>query len=371
MPQETKPVDLWAGPDTTPDLTSRHVVLGPVTERRGRQLGSSDWAHVLDEPPYGCGRRLMYRKTGVEMSEPSNDYETNAMYRGKSMESVVVAEYVKHTGFRVEPVYEYDLPDSLPTWWRPHPDGKIIRNDGRGPGALEVKCPSIRGTWRQYRREGLPTSWIMQLQSEMGGLQTRWAAPAILPWGGTYELWTDQDGDVPEIRRDDEMIAHMVDLGEAFLRKFDKGELPAKQDPHECKACASCPWIGKCQGRQTAAEVSGAAGGHDELVLEADPALEALVAQYDEFREIKTQAEEQLEEIKARATAELKRRGAVAIRLGPGRRLIRRIDTKGSPGFDKKRLQTEKPGVFKEYVTAPKPNSYVRIFGARGGGNGD
>jgi hypothetical protein len=41
---------------------------------------------------------------------------------------------------------------------------------------------------------------------------------------------------------------------------------------------------------------------------------------------------------------------------------MRRIQTKGSKGFDHKRLEVDNPGVFKQYATVGKPSSFVRIF---------
>jgi len=353
-------LDLWAhGKKKPQEPTDRHVVCGDPSKRAGLWLGSTDWSHIINELPYGCQRKLFLEKLGVPHSDPHLDYETEAMTRGKAMEPVIRDVYAEFTGFDVRPVVEYEIPSALPAWWRPAPDGLVVA-PGHGKGALEIKNPSARGTWRTYRHEGIPPSWIMQIQSEIAALDTQWGSFGIIAWGGAFDLW-NLDGEVPRFPRNQKMIDSMLVLGGRFLDRCRKGDEPEAQDHTECKACGSCPFLTYCHGKGAAAESDPAA--HDVVVLDSDPEAQAMAAQYGRLKSIADDTKDALGEWKVKADALLGRHESDAVKVGGD--LIRRVYSQPRQTLDSKKVKAAHPDDYADLCKVGKASQRIQVFGRK------
>jgi putative phage-type endonuclease len=156
-------------------------------------LGVSPWTRPEDLFEIKKGRR----------PEPE---ESPAMKRGKVLEAVAAELYQERTGrklWRSNQTIRHRNYD----WMLAHLDRRIV-GEGKGVGALEIKCPGLR-TFAKCRREGLPYYYLVQLQHQMDVAGYDWGAFAVF----NAELWEMIYFDVP---RDQELIDLIHEKGAEF-----------------------------------------------------------------------------------------------------------------------------------------------------------
>ena len=171
-------------------------------EARKSGLGSSDMPAVLGVSPWVRPEDLFEIKKG-RRPEPE---ESPAMKRGKVLEAVAAELYQERTGrklWRSNQTIRHRNYD----WMLAHLDRRIV-GEGKGVGALEIKCPGLR-TFAKCRREGLPYYYLVQLQHQMDVAGYDWGAFAVF----NAELWEMIYFDVP---RDQELIDLIHEKGAEF-----------------------------------------------------------------------------------------------------------------------------------------------------------
>lgn len=258
-----------------------------VHERRG-YVGGSDMANILGIEPYGCQRRGWFDKRSHEPLE-----ETEHMRRGKFGEEAAAVEYSRITGRTVRNVGYRSVRVPGWEWMACHSDREILK-DPRGVGLLSIKCPSL-GAFRQIQRNGLPKSYIAQLQWEMWVTGRKWGAYAIMQ----IDSWRMEHWDV---ERDDVLITLLTNEAQKFWAQVENGPMPEALDA-KSKPCARCQYFDRCHPMEIPADAG------DAVILD-DPAFAQLCAERDELRQIESDAEAARkaldEQIKAKAKGVVK-----------------------------------------------------------------
>jgi putative phage-type endonuclease len=208
-------------------------------EWRRQGIGGSDVADLLNLEPYGCARRLWYVKRGQapDMPETRNPH----MERGRAMEQVIANMYAsttKNVIWKAVPAVGASHP-----FLRGNADRLITRRETGYEGVLEIKCPAMR-TFLHLKKSGLPEAWILQMQHYLVIYDLTWGAFAIL-WAEGWEFLT------MEVRRDDEMIAMIIEAETAFWKRVETGSAPDALTPGD-KRCGSCRWAITCLGLEVA-----------------------------------------------------------------------------------------------------------------------
>jgi len=182
-------------------------------EFRKNGLGGSDAAAVVGLSPYKSPYQLFLEKRG---EAPQEEEETLAMEIGNILEEPIAQLYAKKTGrqirrhpTRVSDDYPYMLVNV----------DRIVVNDPRGPGYLEIKTANewvgsgIRGA------EDLPDHFYIQGQHGLAVTEWEWMSFAILV-GGSRFIWFD-------LARNDEVIAELIKQEAEFWDRVQTGRAPA------------------------------------------------------------------------------------------------------------------------------------------------
>jgi putative phage-type endonuclease len=123
--------------------------------KRQTYLGATDIAAILGVDIYRTALDVYNEKLGLVPAFAGNKQTE----RGQRLEAVAAQEYTRETGRKVHrrstelihPKYDFI---------RGHIDRRVV-GDKR---PVEIKCPS-RGMFHKIKREGLPDSWIVQMQT--------------------------------------------------------------------------------------------------------------------------------------------------------------------------------------------------------------
>jgi putative phage-type endonuclease len=165
-------------------------------KRRRTGLGGSDVGAIMGVDQYKDSLDVYMDKVS-----PPEDIDNPNMERGRMLEPVVSLMYELRTGRRLRTGKfrrNRDLPFLIGS-----PD-RIINPIGRkpyeepdhSPGVLEIKTAN-RFVLKKMQEEGLPKSYILQLQHYMGLCGTDWGAFAVLcadPWQFlTFTVEFDQE----------------------------------------------------------------------------------------------------------------------------------------------------------------------------------
>jgi putative phage-type endonuclease len=122
---------------------------------RQSYLGASDMAAILGVDEHKTALEVFNEKLGLV--EPfAGNKQTE---RGQRLENVAAQEYSAQTGRKVHR-RRTDLIHPKYDFIRGHIDRRVV-GDKR---PVEIKCPS-RGMFHKIKRDGLPMSWIVQMQT--------------------------------------------------------------------------------------------------------------------------------------------------------------------------------------------------------------
>ncbi len=124
--------------------------------RRAKGIGGSDVGAILGLDRYRTPMQVWEEKCGLVVQ--SEDMNADQL-RGVTFESIARKLYNERSGNDIIDGVRGEHP-SYP-WMLYTLDG--IEIDGGNEVPLEVKCPSL-GMWSRIKREGLPDSWVMQMQ---------------------------------------------------------------------------------------------------------------------------------------------------------------------------------------------------------------
>jgi putative phage-type endonuclease len=132
-------------------LKAREQFLG----ERQDYLGASDMAAILGVDLYRTPLDVFNEKLGLVAPFDGNKQTE----RGLKLEAVAAQEYAEATGRKVHR-RRTELVHPKHEFIRGHLDRRVV-GDKR---PVEIKCPS-RGMFHKIKREGLPLSWIVQMQT--------------------------------------------------------------------------------------------------------------------------------------------------------------------------------------------------------------
>ena len=297
-----------------------------LKERR-QGIGGSDIHHLLGIEPYGCARYLFQDKRGDEPDYPI--LSEGAIKRGNKMENLIVDEYVEVTGNKVRKVLK-TLEHKDYKWARVHLDGEIVGND-KGPGVLE--CKSVgRNMFLHIKQEGIPSSWLLQMQHGMFITGRSWASIAVL-WAEQWEFITF------DVDRDDELIDSIIKAGERFWKQVEFGPAPDRLDIND-KRCKRCPYRTSCQGEALLESVK-----YDDDI-EFDDNLSPLVSSLVELEMVASETKALIDEKKGKIKELIGDRPVVdceGYRLHYKPIETRRINTR--------KLKSEAPDIYEKYAT--------------------
>ncbi|NBW16312.1 MAG: hypothetical protein EBR82_50860 [Caulobacteraceae bacterium] len=303
---------------------------------RTKFIGGSDIGAIVNAPPYGCARKLWYQKRGVEP-----DYEVpfrGHLVRGTKLEPLIVEEYETRTGRKVR--------RKKVVRGASHEAGamdRMILGDERGPGVLECKTANERA-FRGFLREGLPLSYQLQIQWYMGLAGYRWGAFAVLePSQWRFETF--------EVDADAAAFAMVREMAEEFWRMV-QGEGEPQRLPVSDKRCGRCEYRHSCQGVALLDAVDVDANA------ETIPGLGSLAAEYLALRDVRDEAEEAMEALKADAAAMI---GDAPGGVAPGYRIS--FKPQVSQRVDTVALKKQFPDIYAK-VIKPSVSRPFRVFPA-------
>lgn len=256
-------------------------------------IGASETGDVFNLEPYGCRRRLFYRKKQV-----APDYAlipTVAMERGNFFEPIVADLYRKKTGRLVK-----EYPDTIRAKTGPlfcHLDRLtvIVENDGV---PLEIKVPGER-MFNEFRRQGVSETYILQIQTQIHLTKADVGSFGIFCPDNVGFL-------APDVERDESIIKEVVSACSLFWDEMTAGKEPDRLKPTD-KRCSKCNWRTSCQGKHLLASVKDASEWPDIISLEFD----SLMIEYWRAKEIADEAGELLEDVKNRIKEKMGKWGVV------------------------------------------------------------
>jgi len=273
---------------------------------RRRYLGGSDLAAILGVDEYKTALDVYNEKLGLVMPFEGN----RQTERGQKLEDVAAREYAEKTGRKlhrrstelIHPKYDFI---------RGHIDRRVV-GDKR---PVEIKCPS-RGMFYKIKREGLPNSWILQMQaylwldgSDVGDFAPFCAdAWEILPF---------------EVKADPKLFIAIESIAVEFWTEHVLKQIPPAAVP------ADKPTL----------EFEKVGG---EVVYREDPEFAEAAQLLREAKQLERDGKELYELAKRRIKDVL--HGRFGKYQGAGLRLSYYLSP-GFPKFDKKRLAAEHPEI--------------------------
>lgn len=314
-------------------------------------IGGTDIQHVLGLEPYGCARRLWYQKTGVP--EDRAFRMTEPIVCGKRMEDSVAEDVKERTGWNIRRKKASANGHELQ-----RVDREIVGHP-RGPGVLEIKTVSDRAYW-DWKRDGIPMGYLMQVQWYMRVLKRSWACLAAL------NRETDQM-DLFELDARPDLMASVAEKVDWFMvHHVEQRVAPAWLEERDGR-CESCQWEPTCQMDEWSA-VS------DQGLVQID-GLAPLVAEYQRAKDLIKRAEKMAEILRKgdeSAEDEPRRLGIDAL-LGVNeqarasadeRVLFRVIETSR---VDTDALKTKYPDVYMDVLkrSVSRPLRIFKIKGAK------
>lgn len=241
-------------------------------------LGGSDIHHLFNSEPYGCARKLWYEKT-----EQKSDYPvvaSNVMKRGNKLEQLIRDEYSEITERKIRRVNRMITNERLP-WAMCHLDAEIVTIDDRGTGILE--CKSVgRPMYYKIKDDGIPDSWIFQMQHYLLTTDRKWGSYAIL-WADNWEFIHF------DIEADKELQHSIIEAGENFWRMVENGPAPERLEVKD-KRCSNCEFRNTCQGEQL---MKLAKVESDDIPF--DDSLDKLMSEYATLKDLQQEAAELLD----------------------------------------------------------------------------
>jgi predicted phage-related endonuclease len=249
------------------DALESHVpVVSQDPAQRQGFIGGTDVQHVLGLEPYGCARRLWYQKTGAPEDRPFK--MTGPIVAGKLMEDGVAEMVKERTGWNIRRRKASANGHELQ-----RVDRAIVGHP-RGPGVLEIKTVSDRAYW-DWKRDGVPVGYLMQIQWYMHVLGWSWACIAALN-RDTGQLELFEFDARPELM---ESVAEKVDW---FMEHHVAQRVAPSWLEERDGRCESCQWEPTCQME----EWSGV-GDYGLVQIEG---LGGMIAEYQKAKEYEKRA---------------------------------------------------------------------------------
>lgn len=251
------------------------VVSQDPAQRQGF-IGGTDIAHVLGLEPYGCARRLWYQKTGAPQDREFR--LTGPIIAGKLMEDGI-AEMVAEE----RPDWKIRRKRATANGHELQRVDRAIVGQDRGPGVLEIKTVSDRAYW-DWKRDGVPLGYLMQVQWYMRVLKWSWACIAALN-RDTGQL------DLYEIDARPALMESVAEKVDWFMQYHVDQRVPPPWLEDRDGRCESCQWEPTCQMDEWSA-VS------DQGLVQIE-GLPKLVADYKRLKDLEKKVSASLEELRS------------------------------------------------------------------------
>ena len=202
---------MGASPKPTPTRQALRLV---STKGMGREdwlrvrkngIGSSDAAAAVGLNPYQSMLELWLIKTGRDAELPKIDPtdDSHPTYWGTLLEPFVAEYYTRHTGHRVRKVNAVLQHPEHP-WMLANIDREIVGT----PDVQILECKTSGGFGTRLWKDGVPEYVQAQVQHQLA-VTGRQAADVCVVLGG-------QEARIHRIERDDELIAHLIELERRF-----------------------------------------------------------------------------------------------------------------------------------------------------------
>jgi len=324
---------------------------------RAKGIGGSEAASLFNAG-WGCTRKLVMEKRGMEPDYMRGPREEAILERGTEMEDCVADKFERVTGLKVrrQPArvsktnpharvnmdrqiigtdvnYLQTLTADPETGISPI-DPLIAQGIDIGPGALE--CKTINEfDLKKLDREGFTKHehYIMQMQHTLGVTGYRWGAFAFLEptwWQFRWFVVLRHDVLIDEImRRVDSTWDVVMDMSLPLPAPLADGD----------KRCKSCLWRKTCRGEAYLQQHAGADFESAYVVVE-DPEMYELAADYLDAKQQSEQAEGVVDAIKTRVKEKMEALGQSKVEV-PNVIKFARIPVKGKSGWDGKALDGE------------------------------
>jgi putative phage-type endonuclease len=286
-------------------------------------IGGSDIGSVLHMNPWKSARELWLEKIG----EVDNDISGPLLEKGHVLEPIAAEKYMEQTGRKVQrrnKCYRHPEADYLLA----HID-RLIVNDDRGPGVLEIKCPQSFA-FKKYSETGLPDFYVLQLQHYLLCTGYTWGAFCLF----NADQWEICHYDITPEPAIHEMI---LEEGEKFWRCVDTRTEPASLEQKKI----SMPKVGDCKITE----------------MESDEWSEA-VEQLKQAKDMINDAK-MLEDIAKQKIIDLMDGNEIC--EGAECRAYYR-ESKGRVTVDTKRLKAEKPEIYEEFQKVGKPVLSLKTY---------
>ena len=287
---------------------------------RKRGVGASDIHQVLNLEPYGCARRLFFEKVGFP---PDYEAEDKLIFRrGKQMEPIIL-DLLKEEHADLDIKAATESKQGSVSHHRASPDGYAYERSTGSGMVIESKTAGERA-WRKMIADGLPDSYIVQLQWSMHVCGVQRGLFAVL-WADAWKFrsWI--------VERNQPMIDELIEAVDAFWARIKRAkehdtaeQAPERLEPSDSR-CQRCIYRTSCQGRALL-EAAGDKGEmrNDVVMLTGALArqMESAVERFLSLRELANEATEMLESAKAEIKAAMGDRTAVEVN---GARVYNRI----------------------------------------------
>ena len=180
-------------------------------------LGGSDMAAVLGLSPWRSPIDVWLDKT----SDTVEEKESEPMYWGNVLEEVVAQEFAKRSGYKVRN-NNFTLQSEEYPYLLANIDREIVGLDA----GLECKTANAFKA-NEWDGDNVPDAYYIQCQHYMAvtGKSSWWIA--CLVGGNTFYY--------KEIKRNEEVIAAIIDTGAAFWELVESKTMPAPDDTKQCE----------------------------------------------------------------------------------------------------------------------------------------
>jgi len=180
-------------------------------------LGGSDMAAVLGLSPWRSPIDVWLDKT----SDTVEEKESEPMYWGNVLEEVVAQEFAKRSGYKVRN-NNFTLQSEAYPYLLANIDREIVGLDA----GLECKTANAFKA-NEWDGDNVPDAYYIQCQHYMAvtGKSSWWIA--CLVGGNTFYY--------KEIKRNEEVIAAIIDTGAAFWELVKNKTMPAPDDTKQCE----------------------------------------------------------------------------------------------------------------------------------------
>lgn len=285
-------------------------------------LGGSDMAAVLGLSPWRSPIDVWIDKT----SDTVEEKESEPMYWGNVLEEVVAQEFAKRSGYKVRN-NNFTLQSEEYPYLLANIDREIVGLDA----GLECKTANAFKA-NEWDGDNVPDAYYIQCQHYMAvtGKSSWWIA--CLVGGNTFHY--------KEIKRNEEVIAAIIETGAAFWELVESKIMPA---PDDSKACSDAL---------------------KKLYKHSNGKAIELSAQYNNVIVDYLELKEQLAEL------ESKKRGIENLlkdALGEnekgscGEHYVSWKSSKPRETFDSKRFKSEHPYLYKNYIKQGEPSRRFEV----------